>query len=300
MSLEAKVYKPTERPNTFASFRRSVLSRNRKNVEFLASLPNKQDHLLPEAKEFNNRFTQEELLLFRAGMAMVPRMGSLKEQGFPIPEGFVETNLEHIRDAEGIAKEYHDEYPILRDFINFGRVQIKLKLHDIGEANVAVNDRPPIGRTAQDEKAKRVEPYAGVRILRNISDPVLRQEAIQHYLEHTSKDPNNLEVQMAAFIDKVQGTVRAAQVAFNIEGVDEHTKNMIRNHLWQTVPRMQEHLSRLLVLLPTQEAREAICEIGKKEFAILEKYGPPEVAKTYSAGLDNAKMVTIPRRRHVA
>ncbi|MGE5041562.1 MAG: HD domain-containing protein [Candidatus Levyibacteriota bacterium] len=285
MAKEGVVYQYGQ-PRTFNEFKRVALRSSRRNLEAHLALPDPSEHLLPQALEFFNRFQPSEQKLFAASMAGVVRMKGLREKKFPIPEDFIETNLDHVRSLMEIAYEYHATYPELREHIDFNSVQKKLLVHDIGEAHPVIGDRPPVGRTQEDEQAKRLEPYAGVRILRNISDPELREETISHYKEYSSKDPHNIEVQMAAFIDKVQGTVRVAHIAFNLEKANPETQKSIREHLWATVIQMQDHMDRLLVLLPTQEAREAMYRLGQREFAIFKQYAPPEIAKTYLTRLN--------------
>ncbi len=293
----------TGRHTTFNSFERAVLSKRRKNVEVVKKLPDKTEHLLPEALDFVNRFSPSEHLLFKAGMASIVRMQYVRDHGFPIPDGYIETNLDHTYSAEEIAREYHDQYPALRDSVNFAHVQKMLRVHDIGEAHVAIGDRPPADRTEEDEHAKRLEPLAGERLLNHIQDSGLREETIGYYREVTSKDKNNIDVQMAAFIDKVQGTLRVADVLFKMDDVDNRTQALIRAHLWEVLPKIQDHFSRVMVLLSDQDAREAMHEIGKKEFAMLSTYGPKEVAKAALQGIDATfpgKVVPFSKRNKTA
>ncbi|MBP6913485.1 MAG: hypothetical protein KBC00_02660 [Candidatus Levybacteria bacterium] len=269
----------------FAEFRRGVMHPKKNEARSLNLLAHFKEPLLPASLDRFNKLTIEEQRIYIAAMGGVERMKSIREQGFPIPRDFKETNLDHVQDALGIAREYYEKFPRLSEFIEFPVVQDDLIVHDIAESNIAIDDRTPVNRTAQDEKAKRLEPYAGIRFLRRISDPEQREYWKDIYVKHNLKDPNNLNVQMAVFIDKAQGTTRAAEIAFNTHNVsDEATFIKMRLHLWETIPRMMEPAMNLLIGLPTQESREDMRKIVMHELGFLERYGPKDIVRTIKKG----------------
>lgn len=247
-----------------------------------------KDVLLPDAQKFYDWVLTPQLQYqYENALHGVKRMKGIRDKGFPLPEGFSESNQEHVVDAMRMAREYSLGYPDISRAIRFGRVQILLGVHDSGELAEKVGDVQPTNRSRRDEARKRLEPIAARKaVISQVPNSHAKTEVQKHYSRYQLNNPYDLEVQMARFIDKAQGTTRVAHIAFNAENVtDDTTLNRMRLHLWETVPRMMEPASHLLVGLLTREARENMRQILMNELGLLEKYGPSEVARAYMRGV---------------
>lgn len=249
------------------------------------------DALLPKAQEFYDSVLPRPLQQrYERANTTVIRMKSLREKGFPIPPDFQESNLEHIVSSMHMAREYQESHPALGHVIDFDTVQILLGMHDSGELAQDIGDVNPLYRTHRDEARKRYEPIAAKKaILSQIPDPQAREQVIALYDRYIADDPNDLEVQMAHFIDKAQGTTRVAEVAFNQHRAENPQQvGAIETHLWKTIPRMMTPAMHLMVALPEQEHRAAMREIVMGELELLGKYAPAHVPQTFQKGLSAA------------
>lgn len=246
-----------------------------------------RDPLLPPALSRYDALGSDIQEAHAQMLSGVKRMGTARKKGFLIDPSFIETNREHVGTSLEMALEYSDNYPILNDYIRFDGVQTMLLHHDDGEGVPSIGDVPVVDRTEADERRKKLEHRAaGMYVFSHIPDPDARKVVKSHYKVYAANDPKNLDVQMTRFIDKAQGTTRAAEIAFNVE---EHinrgnteTAEKIREHLFNTIPRMMEPAVNLLTYLPEQRAREAMREIIFHEFSRLEQVGASDIVQPFN------------------
>lgn len=267
--------------DTSASFTHDRKTKSRKTPELPICL---KDKLLPEAKAWIDRvFTPSQQYLIENGLHGVSRMKGIRDKGFPIPSDFIQTNLEHEANILGNAKEIHDTNPALAKSLNFADVQIYAYGHDIPEMLDKVGDVQPTERTKRDQARKRLEYRAAVGFLiPHIESPESRNDALRRYREYVEADPDNLEVQMARYLDQRDGTITYAHLAFNVHEVHSPIIMVkMKLHLYETLPKLIAPAVNLLVGLPTGEARKEMRSIFIGDLRTLEKYAPPGVALPY-------------------
>lgn len=240
--------------------------------------------LLPDAQHFYDWVLPPELQRKYEDLNDgIVRMGGLRENGF-VPEGFRETNLDHIINLLEMAREYKERCPALDERVNFAEAQKIILLHDAGE--LVVGDIKPVGRSPREERLKIVEPYLAKKcVFSEIPNQEARSCVIGLYNAYIENDPENLTVQMAHFIDKAQGTTRVAEIVFNVYRMQEKA-TQIGLHLWMTVSKMMAPAINLLTNLETREERGAMREIILGEIRLLEKYAPKYVGVAFRMGVE--------------
>lgn len=245
--------------------------------------------LSPEAKQFyENNIPQDLRSGFEEGLDRIKRGAFFLSEGFPNAEEFQETDLEHIVAGEETIKIHMETYPILRSYINPTETQLIYGVHDCGEIHPSIGDVQPFNRTGRDERRKRLEPFAARTLMLRIPNPRAQEEIRLMYDRFIENHPRDLEVQLARYIDKAQGTVDPAGLVFKMEGATDEQKKKITQHMWHMIPRMVEPALNLLTYLPTEEAREAVRRIVLEDLSQLKQHGPEEVLETFEKGFSPA------------
>lgn len=252
------------------------------------------DALLPETKVWYDLLQPDLQDAYEQELHTIDRMGALREKlrtvaatdmsisHMPetIPPG-TETNLHHVYETEALAAGVAKGYPALAEHINFVDVQKIILGHDVGE--IGVDDQPALkaDMTPEQRRRKNLEPWFGRNILEKIPDPTLREEALTFYSRYQEKNPRDMEVQMAQFLDKAQGTTSIAHASRGFLR-DPQKSEIVHNHLVQTLPNMLSSYGNLLVYLPTEEARESIKQIMDSVISQIEAFGHTEAAANFN------------------
>lgn len=245
--------------------------------------------LFPEVKQLFNSLPIDVQIEFKMGLDKVNRGNFFRVRGFPNAQRFRETDYEHTIAGEERLFSYFNIYPKLGETVNRSETQVAYGIHDSGEIHPTIGDVDPFGRTSRDEKRKRLEPWAAKKfILSKIPDEKIKEDVLFLYERYQENNPKDLEIQLARYIDKSQGTVDPARLVFNMKNATEEQKRKITEHLWFMIPRMVEPAINLLTYLPTEESREAIRRIVLADLGELKKYGPREVIETFEQGFSNA------------
>lgn len=246
------------------------------------------DELLPPAQRWIDWvFTPAQQRQIEEGLHGVVRMEGIRDKGFPMPPGFKQTNLQHEGNILHDARVLNQTTSELPKYIDFSKVQIFGYGHDIPEFLVGVGDVQPTDRTKRDWARKRLEHKAAKNFLiPQIQDPEARADALRRYNEYIGGYPDNLEVQMAKYLDQRDGTITYAHIIFNRHSVTSpEILGRMKDHLWQTTYKLVVPAINLLTALPTQAAREEMRDIVIADLKTLEKFGPPEIARSWIKGL---------------
>lgn len=259
------------------------MGRELKNYSSEIPLRLNDDLLLAAENWVGQCFTPFQQKQIEHGLNSVVRMTGLRVKGFPIPGDFIQTNLGHTKNIIKDAKDIHTTKKEISKYINLSDVQIFGYGHDIPEVLHKVGDVQPTDRTRRDWARKRLEHIAAKNyLIPLIKNPEARADALRRYKEYEIADPNNLEVQMAKYLDQKDGTVAYSHIIFNrfqVETTD--VLNAMRLHLYETLPKMISPAINLLVGLPTREARSEMRDILVNDLRVLDKFAPSGIAGPY-------------------
>lgn len=234
--------------------------------------------LFPEVQNFyNDVLSASQQTVLEKGFHKVLRMGEVVEKE-DIPIQNRESDLEHIIAACEMTRDLHTRFPVLRGPLSFSRIQRLLLVHDLGE--LVVGDMPTRHKTPEQQGMKDREPTEGRRVINRIKDPNARAEVRTLYDSYISNDQNDVDVQMARLIDKMQGLRGIASRTAPLLD-DKEVKRKMREHLIETIPGAMEPVLRLTVLLPEQNQREAIEQIANEELARVEEAGHSEAVAEF-------------------
>lgn len=222
------------------------------------------DSLFPEVqKHYDAALTPSQQLHYERGLYRIQRMGGLRDEGVPIPIS-AETNLEHVVEGCTMAREFSEQYPILSNSVNFVQVQKNLLWHDAGE--FLIGDVPLRNRTPEQIILKTQEAQlTHKRLLTRIANEQARDEVRQAYDLHVGKDQNDPNALMSALIDKLQGLRKIAAITTDMIKTNPTIRDQMRTHFFDTLHPTIEPAMRLLVILKTQEEREAVQTLFSEE-----------------------------------
>ncbi len=238
--------------------------------------------LLPPAQEFYDKaLTPPQQLQYERALHGVQRMKGLRDKGF-VPEGFGESNLEHTYAALRKVRNWEDTYPSLSLYMV--DAQKGLITHDSGEIHPLIDDVQPTDRTPEEERRKRLEPFAA-RTMMNffIPDPGARQSVREVYDRYQANKIEDVPTQIARFADKAQGTVDHAHKVFNVH-VNPDRADIISAHLIHTISLMIVPAMNIFVGLDGQEARREARDLILNEFDKLSRYGPKNIVESFRKG----------------
>ncbi len=154
---------------------------------------------------------------------------------------FRESDLDHEIGMLNIVTDVEHTYPYLSRELDLTVVRFFVVEHDIGE--IITKDYPAVGiyrNTPEAQRAKRLEEYCAIMILRNIPDSELRAHAIQLFKRYEKQEC--AESRFVKLIDSIQGnqTVIRHILNYKDQGMDKPEPWMdmhVKQSLQKTVDR---------------------------------------------------------------
>lgn len=238
--------------------------------------------LLPDTQNFyDSVLTSAQQLQYEKRLHGVTRMKKLRDMGL-VPEGFSESNLEHTHDVLAKERDWSEKYPSLNTYmVDAQRGTI---VHDSGEIHPLIGDVQPTGRTIEDERKKRLEPFAARLMMGNfIQNPQALELVRVAYDKYQANRIDDVATQIARFADKAQGTVDHADKLFNKYRHPDKV-DIISAHLIHTIPQMLIPAMNIFVGLGERQARLEVRDMILEEFSTLAKYAPRNIVNSFRNG----------------
>lgn len=171
--------------------------------------------------------------------------------------GFTESDLDHVGEIQEILTDIENTHRSLPKEVDFTVARKFAIVHDVGE--IIAKDYPAIGayrQTPEAQRAKRLESYCAVLILRNIPDPSMRAHAIQLFERYEKQECP--ESRFVKFIDSIQGnrTLIRHIINYTDRGVDT-PESWMETHVTLSLQKTIDRATSIRELL-TENAQKDI------------------------------------------